>query len=306
MRSILVVHAEASRLIDALVPLCPGETFTGVDSLAAIQPALAAHEPAIVFCIKSSSFLGPEFHALVQHPSVRWVHVGGLGVEHLGTWDAARVTVTNSAGVLAPYLAETWLGAVLALDGGLLEWAGARGWGERRFRAIRGQRLLLVGLGEVGRRVAELAKAAGMETEAIRAHPERGGADRVFGPEQLDARLPHADIVSLHVRSTPSTRHLIDARRLALMKPGALFVNSARGAIVDEAALAERLIDGHLRGAWLDVFEREPLPETSPLWGLPNVLITPHAADQVEGWALLFVDRFVEELGRRRAAGLRA
>jgi phosphoglycerate dehydrogenase-like enzyme len=299
---VVVVHADAARLVEALRARVEDVDFVAVDRLDAIEPALDTHRPEVVFAIKSSRFIGPEFHTLVRHEAVRWIHVGGSGVEHLGAWDDDRIHVTNSAGVLAPYLAETWVGAVLALDGGLFEAKAQRTWSRRRFRTVRGQRLLLVGLGEVGGRVASLASALGMEVEAIRRHPERGGAPKVFGPEALDDQLPHADIVSLHLRLDASTHRLFDRDRLARLRPGAPFVNTARGGLVDEAALVERLVDGHLRGAWLDVFASEPLPPSSPLWSLDQVLVTPHAADQIEGWDLAFVDRFVEQLARWRAS----
>ncbi|MEO1233239.1 MAG: NAD(P)-dependent oxidoreductase [Myxococcota bacterium] len=265
-----------------------------------MKSALARHAPEIVFCIKTAGFVGREFHALVLHPSVRWVHVGGSGTEHLGPWDAERVTVTHSAGVLSPFLAETWLGAVLALEGGLAQGARARAWGPRRFRTLQGQRLLLVGFGAIGANVARLAGELGMVVEAIREHPERGASVPVFGPEALDARLPHADVVSLHLRLTREREGFFGRQRFARMKSGALFVNTARGKLVDERALVAALESRHLRGAYLDVFEREPLPETSPLWAMNEVLITCHSADQVEGWDLRFADRFVNQLERYR------
>lgn len=299
----LVIHQRARRLVEVLRERLPDEHLVGVERLDQVADALREHAPEVVFCIKSAAFVGPEFTALVSHPGVAWVHVGGSGVEHLGGWDPRRTTVTNSAGTLAPYLAESWIGALIALEGGLLEAArqqAAGRWCRRPFRSLRGQRLLLVGLGQVGQHVAARAAEAGMRVEAIRAHPERGGADAVRGPGELDARLGEADVVSLHLRLTEATRGLFDAARLARIKPGALFVNTARGGLVDEAALIERLRSGALRGAWLDVFEREPLPTGSPLWSMPNVLITPHAADQVEGWDLLFADRFATLVGAYR------
>ena len=103
-------------------------------------------------------------------------------------------------------------------------------------------------------------------------------AEEATKPHSLDALLAIADIVSLHVPLTQTTRHLIDAGRLAQMKRGAILVNSARGGVVDEAALAAALRSGHLGGAALDVFEREPLAAGSPLAGCPNLLLTPHIA----------------------------
>lgn len=300
MKPVLVVHRRAAALVERLEPACPNERFVAVDRVDGIADALATHAPEVVFCIKSAEFVGPAFTELVRHDGVRWVNVGGSGIEHLGPWDRELVTVTNSAGVLAPYLAETWVGAVLALEGGLLECDRNRSWSPRRFSSVRDQRLLIVGLGEIGGRVATLAGAMGMQVEGTRQHPDRGGAPAVFAADLLDDRLPHADVVSLHARLTDETRHMFDAERFARMKPGALFVNTARGGLVDEPAMIAALESGHLRGAYLDVFETEPLDAGSPLWKMDNVLITPHAADQVTGWDLCFVDRFVEQLARWR------
>lgn len=299
---ILVLHQSAARLVVRLQAELPDEVFVAVDDLDAVDDALETHRPEVVFCIKTAGFIGPAFRALTTFESVRWTHVGGSGTEHLGAWDPRRVTVTHSAGVLAPFLAETWLGAVLALEGGLLQASAQADWQPRtHFRTVRGQRLLVVGLGEIGGRVAQLAQGLGMEVEGIRRHPDPTGMVPVSGLDDLDARLPTADVVSLHLRLTPELEGIFNAERFARMKPGALFTNTARGRLVDQSALVSALQSGRLRGAYLDVFEHEPLPETSPLWAMDNVLITPHAADQVEDWDLEFVDRFVALLRDHRA-----
>jgi phosphoglycerate dehydrogenase-like enzyme len=124
--------------------------------------------------------------------------------------------------------------------------------------------------------------------------------DELHPPEALLDLLPRADVVSLHVRLTEATRHLIDARALVAMRPGALLLNTARGPVVDEPALIEALAGGHLGGAYLDVFEEEPLPPSSPLWRLPNVIITPHASDAVHDWAHRFAMLFADNLERWR------
>ena len=126
-------------------------------------------------------------------------------------------------------------------------------------------------------------------------HP---AVDETLGPDLLHQALGRADVVSMHVPASAATRHLVDAAALAAMKPGALLVNAARGAVVDEPALVEALRRGHLAGAYLDVFETEPLPPQSPLWAMDNVLLTPHAADAVVDWPRRFAAHFADNLER--------
>lgn len=142
-------------------------------------------------------------------------------------------------------------------------------------REIGGKTLGLVGYGSIGQLTGRLARLLGMR---VIAHDAAMPAGADLPSLALDALLAQADVVSLHVPLLDSTRHLIDARRLIAMKPGAVLINTARGGVVDEAALAEALRDGHLAGAALDVFEAEPLPAGSPLAGCPNLLLTPHIA----------------------------
>ena len=157
----------------------------------------------------------------------------------------------------------------------------------------------MVGLGEIGGRVATLAKSLGMRVLAVRRrrtpHP---AVDELLAPNDLLAALGRADYVSLHVRADDETRHLIDAPALAAMKQGAVLANTSRGFVVDEAALVGALESGHLGGAYLDVFETEPLPESSPLWGFENVLLTPHASDNIHAWPRKFIRLFADNLER--------
>jgi len=139
----------------------------------------------------------------------------------------------------------------------------------------------VVGFGDIGRRTARLARALGMSVIAHDvAVPAQSALWRDEGvePHDLDALLAEADVVTLHVPLVAATRNLIDARRLAAMKRGAILVNTARGGVVDEAAVAAALASGQLGGAALDVFDAEPLPAGSPLAGAPNLLLTPHVA----------------------------
>jgi (S)-sulfolactate dehydrogenase len=146
------------------------------------------------------------------------------------------------------------------------------------FREAQGKRLGLVGFGSIGREVARRAQALGMEVVAV----GRPGADTAplaaagVAPVDLATLLATSDVVSLHAPLTPATRHLIDAAAIARMKRGAVLINSARGGMVDEAAMIAALRSGQLGGAVLDVFEVEPLPAGSPLVGVPNLWLTPH------------------------------
>jgi (S)-sulfolactate dehydrogenase len=148
-------------------------------------------------------------------------------------------------------------------------------------REIAGKTLGLVGFGDIGRRTARLGRALGMRVIGHDVAVPAGAAawrDEGVEPRELDALLGDADVVSLHVPLVATTRHLMDARRLAAMKRGAILVNTARGGVVDEAALAAALASGQLGGAALDVFDTEPLPGGSPLADAPNALLTPHVA----------------------------
>ena len=140
--------------------------------------------------------------------------------------------------------------------------------------------VLVIGAGDIGSHFARLAHGVGSRVLGVRRNPARGaeGFDAVHGFDELDSLLPGADVVVSVVPSTPDTHHLLDARRLALLKPGAIVLNGGRGDAVDPDALLEALRSGALGGAGLDVTEPEPLPADHPLWREPRCVITPHVA----------------------------
>jgi phosphoglycerate dehydrogenase-like enzyme len=142
---------------------------------------------------------------------------------------------------------------------------------------LTGKTLVVVGVGGIGREVARLASAFGMRVLGVRRSPgPEPHVEALYPPERLAEVLPQADYLVLACPLTRETRGLINAERLALLTPDAYLVNIARGGVVVEAALIEALRAGRLAGAALDVFEQEPLPPESPLWSLPNVIVTPH------------------------------
>ena len=219
------------------------------------------------------------------------------------------VRVASAAGVNAQAVAEHAMALALALSRRLPEardnqharhWRGMIGEiGVREFE-LAGKTLLVVGMGRIGSRLARLAKAFDMRVLATKRDPATGaeGADAVASADRLHEMLGQADIVALTCPLTPQTQNLIDAAALAAMRPGAHLVNVARGRVVDEPALIQALQDGRLAAAALDVTWEEPLPASSPLWAMPNVLITPHAAGETRAYEDNVIDIPLDNLDR--------
>jgi phosphoglycerate dehydrogenase-like enzyme len=223
---------------------------------------------------------------------LRWVHSTAAAVHQLLSPElvAGDLVLTNSTQVHGPVVAEHALALILALAKRIPsavklqvrgEWGQTAIWEEQpRPREFAGATLGVIGLGSIGGELVRLARAIGMKVIAVREHPEKGtgGADTVYGPDQLEQVLAQADYVVLAAPLTEKSRGLMNAERLAQMKPQAFLINVSRGALVEEAALAAALQKHTIAGAALDVFATEPLPAESPLWKLENLLITPHTA----------------------------
>ena len=227
--------------------------------------------------------------ALEAAPALRWVHspAAGVGSMLFPAMKASPVVLSNSRGMNAVAVAEHALMLMLAALRRVPE--AVRAQSERRWIAnelsglpsLRGRTLLVVGLGAIGREVARMASGLGMRVLGTRREtgdPVPDGVAEAHGPSALPVLLPAADLVVLAAPLTAESRGMIGASELARMKPSAWLVNVARGRLVDERALIEALDRGVIAGAALDVFEHEPLPEASPLWSMPNVIVTPHVA----------------------------
>jgi phosphoglycerate dehydrogenase-like enzyme len=223
--------------------------------------------------------------------NLRWVHSAAAGVGNAlyPEMVASGVLLTNSAGVHAVPMSEYVVAGVLHFFRGLdvaAEQQRAARWDKHFYvsddtpvREVAGARVLIVGAGGIGTEVAIRLHALGATCIGVRRHVERGapaGFERVIGPDRLDGELPLADVVVLAAPLTHESRGFMTRERLATFKRGAILVNVARGALVDEDALAAVLRDGALRGAVLDVFRDEPLASDSPLWQLRSALLTPH------------------------------
>ena len=240
-------------------------------------------------------------------PRVRWVQATSSGIgeflahERLLEWP---ITFTTASGVHAVTLAEfATLGLLLLTKQvpDLLAWQAAHHWQRYTSRQLAGQRALVVGLGSVGRRVAEVLAHLGLEVWGVKRTASGTlprGVRRIVGRAELDDALARTDALILACPYTPETHHLIGATEFARLPAGAILVNVARGSVVDEQTMVEALRSGHLAGAVLDVFEEEPLPASSPLWEMPNVLISPHSASTVDMENSLITDLFIDNLRR--------
>jgi phosphoglycerate dehydrogenase-like enzyme len=252
----------------------------------------AGNEDATVSLIPTAevaftSRLTPQAFAAAS--ALRWVHSPAAGVAGMlfPAMKASPVVMTNSRGMSAVAVAEHALMLMLASARRLPE--SVRAQAARRWicnelaglPSLRGRTLAIVGLGAVGRELARIAAGLGMVVIGTRreaADPLPAGVTEAFSPDALHTVLARADFVVLAAPLTGETRGLIGANELRLMKPSAWLVNVARGRLVDESALIDALARREIAGAALDVVEHEPLDPSSPLWALPNVLITPHAA----------------------------
>ncbi|WP_223218445.1 hydroxyacid dehydrogenase [Rhizobium wenxiniae] len=218
---------------------------------------------------------------IASSPRLRVIAKHGSGVDNIDLAAASdrRIPVLRALAANAQSVAELAIGLTVSLmkDVVPLNTAVKGGsWPKTKYvgRDLAGAVFGVIGYGEIGQRAASLAKGLGMQVAAY--DPIASGTDELTVSRDLDDVLKVADIVSLHCPLMPQTHHLISAEKLALMKPTAFLVNTARGAIVDEAALIQALRSGSIAGAALDSFEVEPPAADNPLWSLPNVLATPH------------------------------
>lgn len=243
--------------------------------------------------------------ALVQSISV------GLNTFDLDQFRAAGVRLANASGANTTPVAEHALALTLALSRHIHTardnqartfWRPMIGDATVREFELAGRTMLVVGLGPIGERIAGLAKAFGMSVIGARRTVAVGSrnADRVVAFGDLATAVPKADVLVLACPLTPETERLVDERLLSALKPTAMLVNVARGRVVDEPALIAALETGRLAAAALDVTSDEPLPAASPLWRMPNVLVTPHAAGETQAYEDRIIDLALENIARVR------
>jgi phosphoglycerate dehydrogenase-like enzyme len=234
---------------------------------------------------------------LRQSPDLQWVHIHSAGADRQIYLDllARGVQITTSSGANAQVVATVALAGMLALARRFpLLWTEQqnRQWtpmmGARMPRDLPGQTATIVGWGPIGQKLGSLLQALGLQVVVVRQqlaaphHPMCEGVEMVTF-ESWTQVLPKTDWLILACPLTSKTRQLVNASALAVLPQGAHLINVARGEVVDEPALVSALQSGHLSGAFLDVFAHEPLPSDSPLWAMPQVMITPHAAGHSDG-----------------------
>ena len=286
--TVLVLAAADDASLSRLSGLPPGVRTVIGQAPEDFGEALRTAE-AIFHCSGGRKRLEP---LLAQAPRVRWVHSRSAGVENIlfPALVESEVVVTNARGAYSRSLAEWAMAAVLFFAKDLRRLVRSQGegrWDVFEPEEVAGKTLGIVGYGDIGRAVARQARALGMSVLALRRRASAAGdgvAEEVAGKDGLVNLMRRSDYVVAATPLTPETRGLIGREAIAAMKPSAVFVNIGRGPVVDEAALVEALTARRIRGAALDVFEKEPLPEGHPLYKLDNVLLSPHSADNVPGW----------------------
>lgn len=249
---------------------------------------------------------------LAKAPKLRFVQSISAGLDQydVAAFKAKAVRLASAAGVNANAVAEHAFAMALALQRQLhigRDNQSARHWRpmisviEQREAEIAGKTMVIVGLGRIGARLARFAKAFDMHVIGVKRDASTGadGAHEVVATGGLLAVLPRADVVVIACPLNTATEGLIGAAALAAMKPGAHLINVARGKVIDEAALIAALSSGHIGAAGLDVTRDEPLPAASPLWSMPQVLVTPHTAGETQAYEDNVIDILIENLERQ-------
>ncbi len=295
--------------LDEKYPRLIAERFPGVRVTAAKDPEESLRhlgEAEVLY-----AWWIPERHFPLAS-RLKWLHTPFAGVDEVlhPALVESDVRVTCSRGVASAALADHALGMILGFSRCLARAIQERAPGnwdrERFFRGepmpveLDGKVLGILGFGSIGREVARRGRAFGMTIHAFKRNRtlEEEGADRLFGPDDLEEFLASADFLVLTLPLTRATEGILDEEALGRVKPGAVLVNVARGRLVREEALIRALESGRLGGAGLDVFAEEPLPASSPLYRLPNVILTPHIAGTHPHYLDRATSLFIVNLGR--------
>lgn len=235
--------------------------------------------------------------------ALRWIHWSGAGVDAVLFPElvGSEIVLTNARGIFDRAMAEYVLGALLAMTKKFPETVRLQGrseWRHRLTERIQDRRVVVIGVGSIGRAIARILGATGMRVTGVGRSRQSPDSDfeSIYGVDQLETALAQVEFLVCVLPETTETRGLIDASALAAMPAGARLINVGRGSAVSESALLEALERGHIAEAVLDVFVEEPLPTSSPLWSLPNVLVSPHMSGDYEGYeddlGRLFADNF--------------
>lgn len=289
---IFVYHPNADRFQSWIQDIHPeSDVVVGFD-----EAALERHLPDAEILLTFGRLKGA---ALSKATKLRWLQTTSAGIDSLvaGKDALKNVTVTNARGLHADIIGDYVIGAITMLHWGfpgLLRDQANKNWNYHVTPTLNGRTLGIVGLGAIGAEVARRAEAMKMRVIGVRRSSGHDGVDHVYSVDRLNDVLAECDFVVLLVPGTAETDKLIGEAQLAAMKKTAFLINVSRGSVVDEPALVAALRKGTIAGAMLDVFEKEPLPPDSPLWEMPNVVMTAHIAgsrtDYDEGIRDIFLD----------------
>jgi phosphoglycerate dehydrogenase-like enzyme len=261
---------------------------------------------ALLICSMGRKALEP---VLALAPKLGWIHSRSAGLDSVTSpaLAASSAVMTNGRGVFSRSLAEWVIGALLYFvkDFARLERNRKRGvWEVFEPDDLAGRTLGIVGYGDIGHAIAERARRLGMRVLALRKRPAPSGpdswAEQTLPPSELVTLMERSDDVVVTLPLTKETRGFVSEAAIAALKPTGVLVNVGRGPVIDEPALVRALREQRIRGAALDVFEQEPLPDGHPLYGLDNLLLSPHCADNTPGWLEAAMRAFVRNLERFR------
>jgi phosphoglycerate dehydrogenase-like enzyme len=243
-------------------------------------------------------------------PKVRWVHSRSAGLDNLIFPELVEspVPLTNGTGVFSPSLGEFALAAILYFAKDfrrMIRNQMAGRWEQFDITEITGQTVGIVGYGDIGRAVATRVRAMGMRVLAVKRHsPPLNNVDplvdQIYSPEHRAEMISRCDYVVVAAPLTPETRGMIGEAEFAAMKPSGVMINVGRGPVIDEDAMLKALTEGRIKGAGLDVFTHEPLPDGHPFYRLENVLLSPHCADHTADWLEQAMRFFLENFDRFR------
>jgi len=302
-QTLTVAVFDPDQVVDGLAP--PDGRVRFIQTKDAGQFAAAIGEAEAVFLVDFRS--GVLKDSWEKRGRLRWVHVAAVGVDAVlfPALVSSDVILTNSRGVFDGAMGEYVLGLMLAMAKDLprtIQLQLERTWKHREPALLRGATVVIVGVGGVGSGVAQSAADNGMTVIGVgrQARPAQPPFQRIAGVAELPSLVPQADYVVLAVPLTAQTRGLFTRELISSMRPSARLINIARGDVLDEDALVAALKAGRLAGAALDVFKTEPLPADHPLWGMANVIISPHMSADVPESTQGLVDLFLQNLARFR------
>jgi phosphoglycerate dehydrogenase-like enzyme len=288
-----------------------GKSLTGVKTIvgdsAEVLPGAAAEASVLLHWSGSLALLRTVF---VMCPNLRWVHSRSAGLDKtlFPELVESSVPLTNGSGVFSESLGEFVLGAILYFAKDfrrMIRNQNAGVWEAFDVLPVSGQTVGIVGYGDIGRAVAAKVRPLGMKVLAVKRHAltlhgEDSLVEEVFGPERRIEMLSRSDYVVVTAPLTSETRGMIGEPELTVMKPTAVIINVGRGPVIDERALVAALSESRIKGAALDVFDHEPLPEGHPFYKLENVLLSPHCADHTPDWLDNAMEFFIAQFERFR------